>query len=84
MHLRALVELGCLKDLLFLNERWHGIICMYPNSKSWNLVFMFSLKTSRILANFSCALDVNNWGLYSILILLRSLKKVIPTLSKEI
>lgn len=83
MHLRALAELACLKELWFLNERWQGIIYTYPYSKNWNLVFMFSPKASRILANLSCALDVNNSGLYSILILLRSLKKVIPTLLKE-
>lgn len=74
MHLRALAELGCLKELWFLNEMWQGLICMYPNSKNWNLVFKFLPKASRILANLSCALDVKNLGLYSILVLLRSLK----------
>lgn len=62
MHLRALDELGCLKELRFLNEMWQGLICMYPNSKNWNLVFMFCPKASKILANLSCALDVKESG----------------------
>lgn len=84
MHLRALAELRCLKELWFLNEKWQGIICMYSNLENWNLVFMFSPKASRIQANLSCALDVNNSELHSILILLWTLKKVILALLREI